>query len=141
MTDTFVYADASALIKLFLEESETSALRRFLDRRPDVVSSSIARVEVQRALRRAHADEIAMFEARRYLTRVHLRRPTEAILDKAETLGPATLRTLDAIHLATALEFTPPPGCFLCYDERLAAAARLQGLTVVAPGVDEVHQP
>ncbi len=141
MTDTFVYADASALIKLFLEEAETLALRKFLDHRIDVVSSSVARVEVQRALRRANADEGAMFEARRYLTRVNLRRPSEAIFDRAEALGPASLRTLDAIHLATALEFTPPPDRFLCYDERLAAAARLQGLTVIAPGADEVHEP
>lgn len=137
----FAYADASALTKLFLDEPETAALRQFLNGIPDVVSSSFARVEVQRALRRAGATDRVISEARRYLLQVHLRRPNEAILDRAEILGPATLRTLDALHLVTALDFSPPPDYFLCYDARLAAAARQHGLTVLAPGVDEVHEP
>ncbi len=139
--DRFAYADASALTKLFLEESETSALRRFLNGIADVVSSSFARVEVHRALRRVGASDRAISEARRYLSQIHLRRPNEAMLDRAEILGPAALRTLDALHLVTALEFSPLPDYFLCYDSRLAAAARYHGLTVLAPGVDEVHEP
>ena len=53
----FAYADASALTKLFLDEPETAALRQFLNEVPDVVSSSFARVEVHRALRRAGATD------------------------------------------------------------------------------------
>lgn len=139
--DKFAYADSSALTKLFLAEAETSALRSFLNGIADVASSSFARVEVHRALRRASASDGAISEARRYLSQVHLRRPNEALLDRAEILGPASLRTLDALHLATALDFSPPPQYFLCYDERLAAAARHHGLNVLAPGVDAVHEP
>lgn len=80
-------------------------------------------------------------EARRLLGHLYLRRPTEDLLDLAERLGPPSLRTLDAIHLATALDLRPLPECFLCYDARLAAAARAHGLTTAAPGADEVHEP
>ena len=96
---------------------------------------------MHRALRRAGASDRAISEARRYLSQVHLRRPNEAMLDRAEILGPAMLRTLDALHLVTALDFSPPPDYFLCYDARLGAAARHHGLIVLAPGVDEVHEP
>jgi uncharacterized protein len=52
---------------------------------------------------------------------------------RAGSLGPAGLRTLDAIHLATALEFGPELTAFVSYDERLSEAARAKGLTVIAP--------
>lgn len=79
--------------------------------------------------------------ARRFLEQIHLRRPSEDLLDRAEMLAPVSLRTLAALHLATALDFTPRPDFFLCYDLRLAAAARHHGLNVIAPGLDEVHEP
>lgn len=127
--------------KLFLEEPESFALRRFLGARPRVTSSALVRVEVLRALRRAGAEQGVLDEARSFLLGIHLRAPSDDILDQASSLGSAALRSLDAVHLATALDFRPSPGAFLCYDERLAAAARLHGLRVVAPGLDEVHEP
>lgn len=93
-----------------------------------------------RAVRRAGASDEAIGKAREVLSLVHLRAATDGLLVRASTVAPADLRSLDALHLATALELSPPPAVFLCYDDRLAAAARLHGLTVVAPGVDEVHE-
>ncbi len=124
-----------------MTEPESFELRGFLGDRPRIVSASIARVEVHRALRRGGAAAAVLAEATQFFHGIHLRRPSDQLLDRAERLGPHSLRTLDAVHLATALDFWPLPDCFLCYNQRLATAARLQGLTVVAPGVDEVHEP
>jgi len=79
--------------------------------------------------------------AKAFLERVNLRRLSDEILTRAAEVTPLPLRTLDAIHLATAVELSPPPDVFLCYDERLAAAARWHGLAVLSPGLDEVHEP
>lgn len=98
-------------------------------------------MEVHRALRRAGALAEAIEEAALFFRGIHLRRPNDELLDRAERLGPGSLRTLDALHLATALDFWPLPDGFICYDRRLADAARAHGLRVVAPGVDEVHEP
>jgi predicted nucleic acid-binding protein len=94
-----------------------------------------------RALRRAGAPEEVLERSRSVLERFNLRRLSDEILSRAADVAPRSLRTLDAIHLATALDFSPPPACFLCYDRRLGAAARQHGLAVVAPGLDEVHEP
>lgn len=137
----FVYADSSAIGKLFLEEPESAAARRFLAGARRVASAEIARLEVHRALLRAGATEPIFAEARLYLAALYLAVVDEPILRRAERIGPRTLRTLDALHLATALDFSPLPDFFLCYDQRLADAARLHGLAVVSPGLDEVHEP
>lgn len=99
------------------------------------------RVELMRAARRTVLAEQVQAEARRVLERMHLVRIDDAILARAESLPPRPLRSLDAIHLATALDLSPPPDVFLCYDERLAAAARWHGLAVVSPGAGELHEP
>lgn len=92
-------------------------------------------------LRRAGAGSDAISLARQVLDRVHLRWATEELLVRAGLLDPRNLRSMDAIHLATALDLSPPPGVFLCYDARLGDAARGHGLPVLAPGRDEVHEP
>jgi predicted nucleic acid-binding protein len=101
----------------------------------------IVRVEVLRALRRADTAEVLLSRARALLDRINLRRPSDEILTRAAEITPRPLRTLDAIHLATALDLSPPPDFFVCYDLRLAEAARAHGLAVVAPGLDEVDEP
>jgi predicted nucleic acid-binding protein len=116
-------------------------VQRFLDADLELVSNVILRVELLRALRRAAAEESILSKAHRVLQRFNLRRTSEEILARAAELPPRSLRTIDAIHLATALDLSPPPAFFLCYDRRLAKAARHHGLAVVAPGGDEVHQP
>ncbi|MBP9143076.1 MAG: type II toxin-antitoxin system VapC family toxin [Thermoanaerobaculia bacterium] len=135
-----VYCDASALVKLFVKEEVSQALRSFLGRECVLSSSELVRVEVLRTLRR-RGDRRDEERAAAYLDSLALIRLDAATLDRATRLGPATLRTLDAIHLATALALSPLPRAFLCYDRRLGAAARIHGLEVVAPGFDEVHEP
>lgn len=141
MRPSLAYADASALGKLFLAEPESAELRRFLAGNFRVVAASIARVEVHRALRRAGAPQEVIEEAKRFFLAIDLHRSGDEVLERAERLAPSALRTLDALHLATALDFRPLPDCFICYDTRLGAAARLHGLTVVSPGVEAVHEP
>jgi uncharacterized protein len=85
-------------------------------------------------------DEL-LTRARAVLERVNYCLLSDGILARSADLTPRALRTLDAIHLATALDLSPPPDLFLCYDRRLAAAALSHGLAVVSPGVDEVHEP
>ena len=75
------------------------------------------------------------------LEQVNFRRLTDEIVTRAADITPRSLRTLDALHLATALDLSPPPDLFVCYDRRLSNAARTHGLAVVAPGLDEVHEP
>ena len=57
----------------------------------------------------------------------------DAILDEATRLAPTGLRSLDAIHLATALSIRDDLGVLLTYDQRLGDAAAERGLTVASP--------
>jgi predicted nucleic acid-binding protein len=127
-----IYLDASALVKLVAVEPESAALLAYLADRPERVSSAVSRVEVLRALARAGATARARQRAVLVLARVALVRLDDSILERAGTLDPAALRTLDALHLATALEVAPAPE-MVTYDERLAEASRSAGLSVAAP--------
>ena len=125
------YLDSSALVKLVLEETETIALTSFLQGWPARVSSIIAYVEVHRAARReaerasARADEV--------LELVDLIELDRAVVDLARALEPAELRSLDAIHLASALSVGAGLGAFVTYDRRLYEVAGRVGLEAVAP--------
>ena len=127
-----IYLDASALVKLVAAEPESAALLAYLADRPERVSSTLSRVEMLRALARAGAPARARQRALRVLARVALVRLDESILERASTLRPTALRTLDALHLATALEVAPTVE-MVTYDERLAEASRASGLRVAAP--------
>ena len=99
-----LYLDSSAIVKLVKREPESTALRRFLRRhRADGrVTSGLARVEVVRALAPAGGEAVA--HARRQLARIDQVNLDRILLDSAATLAPTTvLRSLDAIHLASAL--------------------------------------
>ncbi len=126
-----VYLDSSALVKLVVEERESKSLRNFLRRRPLRVSSDLARVEVRRAVR-AHGRE-ARVRARRVLARIRLLRLDDAVLDAAARLDPRVLRSLDAIHLASAKALGAELESVVTYDARMRRAAELLGLAVVAP--------
>jgi uncharacterized protein len=125
------YLDSSAIVKLAVREDESVALRRYLRRRRPLVSSSLARTEVIRALLPAGEDAVAA--GRRVLTRLDLVRVGTGVLDEAALLLPVDLRSLDAIHLATARRLGRDLGAILTYDERMAEAARHLGHRVVAP--------
>lgn len=126
--------DSSALVKLVQQEAETTALRQYLRRhRGDGrVTSALARVEVVRAV--AAGGSLAISHARRALARVdqiHLDRP---LLDDAATLAPSTiLRTLDAIHLASARLLGADLRAVLTYDDRMIAVAIGLGLPAEKP--------
>lgn len=127
-----VYLDSSALIKLVFHEQETDALETFLRDRPVRVSSALARVEVLRAARTV-GDSLVTRHAAALLGAVELIAPGTGLLADAARLEPLTLRSLDAVHLATAVALLPDIDGMVVYDRRLADAARQAGLTVWAP--------
>lgn len=130
-----VYLDASAVAKRILEEPGWQALDRYLEGRPVRVASAIAAVEVRRAVARASGSPQLLDRAEQVLRRLDLVDVTRRMLDVASRLEPPVLRTLDAIHLATALELAPLDS-LVTYDARLAEAARSNGIAVVAPGAE-----
>jgi predicted nucleic acid-binding protein len=125
------YLDSSAIVKLAVREDESVALRRYLRRRRPLVSSSLARTEVMRALLPGGDDAVAA--GWKVLSRLDLVRISTGVLDDAAVLLPTELRSLDAIHLATARRLGQDLGAIVTYDERMAEAATLLGQRVVAP--------
>ncbi len=130
---TLVYLDSSALVKLVVSEPESTALMEFLRGQPERLSSAVALTEVPRALRRGGFGTRERRRARELLARVALVDPDRRILATAATLDPPTLRTLDAIHLATALAVREELAALVTYDRRLRTAAERAHLDVVAP--------
>jgi predicted nucleic acid-binding protein len=133
------YVDASALVKLVRDEPESPALRTFLTG-ADLVSCELVLTEVPRAVRRAAAQDRRlgldrlMARTGELVEAVALQPLDRALLLAAGALAEPTLRALDAIHVAAAVNLAPLDG-FLTYDERQAAAARLAGLRTLSPGV------
>lgn len=129
------YVDASALVKLVRREPETQALVAALAPASKLVASEIAEVEVLRALRRSGADAAAQ-RGRALLENVRLLPLSRRIRREACELEPVTLRSLDAIHLATALFLGDLLDGVYAYDARLIEAGRRVGLRVLAPSDD-----
>jgi predicted nucleic acid-binding protein len=129
-----IYLDSSALLKLLHEEPESAALADWLAAHAGtpVVSSELARVEVIRACRRMNPD--ALPEARALLAGLDLIPLSGAVVDEAADVGEAMLRSLDALHLASALSIQAELSTFVAYDRRLADAASTAGLELLAPG-------
>jgi uncharacterized protein len=125
------YLDSSAIVKLVIAEPQSPALRRHLRRRRPLVSSALARTEVLRAL--LPESEVGVTRARAVLARIELIRLNERLLSAAGELLPAELRSLDAIHLATAKELGSDLGQLVTYDDRMLSAARLLGITTASP--------
>ncbi|MGH9125206.1 MAG: type II toxin-antitoxin system VapC family toxin [Acidimicrobiales bacterium] len=126
-----MYLDSSAIVKLVVREAESAALGRHLRHRRPLVSSALARTEVLRAL--LPGGRAAFVRGRQVLTTVDLVRVNERILYAAGALLPADLRSLDAIHLATAKQLGRDVNQFVTYDERMADAADRLGFRVAAP--------
>jgi predicted nucleic acid-binding protein len=126
------YLDTSAAAKLVLAERGSKALRRWLDSREDrIFSSDLLRTELLRAVRREAPGH--MVRARGVLESVMLVRLSTAVCERAASLEPRLLRSLDALHLASAMEVGDELEGFVTYDDRLAAAAEANGIHLVAP--------
>jgi len=132
------YIDTSALTKLVVPEDESSAIVAWWVADPaPKVASELTRTELLRAVTRTHPDRLLLAEE--VLGRITLIDVTRHLLDRAGHLRPPTVRTLDAIHLATAIELAPELTALVTYDSRMADAAAPLGLRVEAPGTERVH--
>lgn len=133
-----VYADTSALMKMVREERGTVALKAYLED-SSVISSELVLAELPRAARRVAAMdsefrlEPMLERAYEVIDGVALRPVHRSLFIGAGAFDEPALRTLDAVHLASALA-AYPIDAFVTYDKRQAAAARLAGLRTVAPG-------
>ena len=132
MTADAVYLDSSALVKLVVPEAETGALLTFLADHPRQVTSRLAHVEVARASARVGLSDVGRVEA--VLAQVSVSEVDAEIASLAARVRPITLRTLDAIHLATALRLGGILAALVTYDARQAQAGEALGLQVIAPG-------
>jgi predicted nucleic acid-binding protein len=136
-TDGVLYADTSALVKLIVHEAESEAVESELARWSLIASSEVVTVELSRAAARARADDRATVADGRsvleILAALRLVPTTDEIRAAAAALQPPELRTLDAIHLASALALGEDLAAVPTYDHRMADAARKFSLDVVAP--------
>jgi predicted nucleic acid-binding protein len=126
---TLAYLDASAIVKLVIDEPESMTLLRWYHESERIVTSRIGVVEVRRAVNRREFDPIQLTAV---LARLEVFELDVEIDRLAGGMSPRALRTLDAIHIATALVI-PSVDAFVTYDDRQALAARALGLTVVRP--------
>jgi len=131
LTQLVAYLDASALVKLVAKERESGALAAFLVDMEHRTSSRVSVVELSRAAARhgprALAGVDAVLEALEFIE-------LDATLARgAAAVRPSSLRSLDAIHLASAAAVGDSLRAFVTYDARLADAAASLGLPVVAP--------
>lgn len=133
-----IYADASALVKLVAEEPQTESLEAFVAG-AELLSSELILAEVPRALRRIESERPGaeldpMLERADELLDAVTMAPVEPLLfEAAGEIPEPRLRTLDAVHVITAV-YLEPIEVFVTYDVRQAASARLAGLRTVAPG-------
>jgi predicted nucleic acid-binding protein len=127
-----IYLDTSAALKLILPEAETQGLELWIAEREGIprVSSRLLRIEMLRAVARNAPHR--MSRASTILTAVALL-SIDDVAATAEAIGDTTLRSLDAIHLATACEVRTDLTAFVCYDKRLCDSALALGLPVESP--------
>jgi predicted nucleic acid-binding protein len=130
VAERLAYVDSSAFVKLAAEEPESEALAAALDGWP-LTSSALLEVEAVIAVRRREPDEVRA--VRELLRGVELVELDADVRRAAGDLPDPGLRSLDAIHLATALSLGDRCGAFFAYDDKLIAAARAHGLTVSVP--------
>lgn len=128
-----IYLDSSALVKLAVTEPESAALADWLRDSSQLVrvSSPLVRVEVPRAVWRA--DPGSLPQAYTIVRRLREIRMTEAVLTRAAGVRPNVLRTLDAIHVASAMSVRDDLTALVSYDKRMLAAAQDAGLPTASP--------
>jgi uncharacterized protein len=129
-----IYLDSAALVKLVRLEHATPELVEWLNERPGVplVCSALAEVEVARAIRRVAPDALPAVPAT--LARLYRLEIDATVRSSAAALAEPKLRTLDAIHIATAAGIGADLQAFVSYDQRLLQTAEELGLPVASPG-------
>jgi predicted nucleic acid-binding protein len=131
-----IYVDTSALLKLAKDdEIEGPALRAYLagEAEPKLVSSALLAVEARRGMLRVRPDGLPKVDL--LLADVDQIGISDAVIESASRLPDPLLRSLDAIHLATALMIRDDVEIVLTYDVRLREAAEAHGLATAAPGL------
>ena len=128
-----IYLDSAAVVKLVHAEPESSALRRWLDKRAETgwISSVLTEIESFRALARYAPGAVSRLPA--VLDQINLIDLDQRIRILARTVQPVMVRSLAAIHLGTALQSRTGLSSFVTYDKRLLDAARAAGLPVDSP--------
>ncbi len=131
-----IYLDTSAIVKLVAAEDQSIALINWLNGHPDenLATSAIGHLELMRAAARTGPDAVAL--ARNVASTIDSLVLTDPIASEAAIIPPAELRTLDAIHLATAHTHRQSLSALCAYDRRLLEAAESQGLPTVSPRGD-----
>ena len=128
-----LYLDASAIVKLVVRESETEALTRYLAD-AETLASEIVSIEVPRAAYLKTGAEEAIARAEEVLRYFHLIELDDELQREAARVRPAELRTLDAVHLVSAVSVREEIDGVVVYDRRLADAAQAADLPIEAPG-------
>lgn len=126
------YFDTSALVKTVIEEPESRTLLRWLSDKEQLVACELIQVEAVRAVRVSDPEAVA--RARQATAALTLIRLDDHIYDLAANLEPASLRSLDAVHLAAALSLGRDLAGVVTYDGRMTDAATMLQLHVEAPG-------
>jgi len=127
------YVESSALVKLAINEPEAPSLRQAIRSHDQLATSELAFLEVGRAARRDDGDD-GLARTRAVMLPFVPVTIDRRILEAAVGIDPTTLRSLDAIHVATALGLQMPDLVFYSYDQRTISAAEANGLTVASPG-------
>lgn len=127
-----LYLDASAAVKLVLPETESEALAAFVAQGDALVSSIIVGIEIPRAVERVTSDRNALARLDQVLERIDVR-PIDAEIVTQSRRIPPQVRSLDAVHLATALTIGDDLDAMVVYDPKLSDAARHFGIEVLAP--------
>jgi uncharacterized protein len=126
-----IYLDSSAIVKLVIPEPESPVLLHYVNRQRSLASSALARVEVRRSILDRNSTTRASAES--VMDGIDLISISARVLERAATFRPKSLRTLDAIHLATAQLLGNQLARLITYDARMADAARGLGWAVDSP--------
>lgn len=127
------YLDSSAIIKLVFEEDESAGLETWLRLRnfESMVTSDLSLVEIFRTCRFKNISSIpSAGQLKNGIDRIPI---ATDIIELASNLDPKELRSLDAIHIASALSIREDLEFFVVYDKRLKTAVTKSGLAIIAP--------
>ena len=126
------YLDSSAVLKLLIAEKESAALTDFIDF--TIKSSALTRVEVIRVLLKIAPERVA--DAKAILAGIDVTPVNSAVLNTAENFNPSiTLRSLDALHVATVLFLEKTVEGLITYDNQMITNAKELGIKTLSPGV------